>query len=248
LAKNPTEIMEIFASYDLTRCAWSAAQLVGCDPKTVQRYVDLREAGLDPLRRSRRARLIDPHLEKVEELVEDSHGKIRADVVHDRLRAMGFDGNERTTRRAVATAKKAYRAGHRRSYRPWLPEPGKWLQFDWGDGPRVNGRRTYLFCAWLAWSRYRVVLPTWDCRLGTLLACLDATLRRLQGGPTYVLTDNQRAVTTDRVAGVPVRHPVLVAAGRHYGLEVETCVVADPESKGGAEATVRVAKADLVPT
>src|SRR5262245_54014239 len=108
--------MEIFASYDLTRCAWSAAQLVGCDPKTVQRYVDLRDAGLDPFRRSRRARLIDPYLEKVEELVERSRGKIRADVVHDRLRAMGFCGNERTTRRAVATAKKAYRAGHRRRY------------------------------------------------------------------------------------------------------------------------------------
>src|SRR5215510_953554 len=74
--------MEIFASYDLTRCAWSAAQLVGCDPKTVQRYVDLRDAGFDPFRRRRRARHIDPYLEKVEELVEDSRGKIRADVVH----------------------------------------------------------------------------------------------------------------------------------------------------------------------
>ena len=72
MAKNPTEIMEILASYDLTRCAWSAAQLMGCDPKPVQRYVDLREAGFDPLRRTRRARLIDPHLEKVEELVERS--------------------------------------------------------------------------------------------------------------------------------------------------------------------------------
>ena len=240
--------MQILASYDLTRTAWSAAQLVGCDPKTVQRYVDLRDAGLDPFRRTRRARLIDPHLEKVEELVEDSRGKIRADVVHDRLRAMGFAGNERTTRRAVAVAKKAYRAGHRRTYRPWLPEPGKWLQFDWGDGPRVNGRETSLFCAWLAWSRFRVVLPTWDRKLGTLLACLDATLRRLGGCPTYLLTDNERTVTTDRVAGVPVRHPVVVAAGRHYGVEVRTCEVADPESKGGSESTVRVAKADLVPT
>ena len=99
------EIMEILASYDLTRCAWSAAQLVDCDPKTVQRYVDLRDAGLDPFRRTRRGRLIDPHLEKVEELVERSKGKIRADVVHDRLRAMGFQGNERTTRRAVAEVK-----------------------------------------------------------------------------------------------------------------------------------------------
>jgi transposase len=240
--------MEILASYDLTRTAWSAAQLAGCDPKTVQRYVDLRDAGLDPFRRPRRARLIDAYLEKVEELVEHSKGKVRADVVHDRLRAMGFSGNERTTRRAVAVAKTAYRAGRRRSYRPWLPEPGMWLQFDWGEGPRVNGRRTYLFCAWLAWSRFRVVLPTWDRKLGTLLACLDATLRRLGGAPTYLLTDNERTVTTERVAGVPVRHPVLALAGRYYGLEVQTCEVADPESKGGSEATVRVAKADLVPT
>ncbi len=111
----------------------------------------------------------------------------------------------------------------------------------------MGERQTQLFCAWLAWSRYRVVLPTWDRKLGTLLACLDATLRRLGGGPTYLLTDNERTVNTDRVAGVPVRHPVLVAAARHLGLEVQTCVVADPESKGGSEATVRLAKEDLVP-
>jgi hypothetical protein len=45
-----------------------------------------------------------------------------------------------------------------------------------------------------------------------------------------------------------VRHPEIVAAGRHYGIQVVTCVPFDPESKGGAEASVRVAKADLVPT
>ena len=31
-------------------------------------------------------------------------------------------------------------------------------------------------------------------------------------------------------------------------MTITTCVPADPESKGGAEATVRIAKADLVPT
>jgi hypothetical protein len=84
--------MQILASYDLTRTAWSAAQLAGCDPKTVQRYVDLSDAGLDPFRRTRRARLIDPYLEKVEELVEESRAKIRADVVHDRFRASASCG------------------------------------------------------------------------------------------------------------------------------------------------------------
>jgi transcriptional regulator with XRE-family HTH domain len=36
------------------------------------------------------------------ELVEHSEGNVRADVVHERLVAMGFTGDERRTRRAVA--------------------------------------------------------------------------------------------------------------------------------------------------
>jgi len=118
--------------------------------------------------------------------------------------------------------------------------------FQLGEAPRVGGRHTQLFCAWLSWSRFRVVLPAWDQTLGTLVSCMDSTLRRIGGAPTYLLTD--KTVTMDRIAGVPVRHPEMVAAGRHYGCKVETCEPFDPESKGGAEHTVKIAKADLVPT
>ena len=133
-----------------------------------------------------------------------------------------------------------------------VTEPGLWLQWDWGKGPPVPGpdgvpRDTLLFCAWLAWSRFRVVLPVWDRTLPTLIACLDATLRRIGGAPVYALTDNEKTVTVEHVAGVPVRHPEIVAAGRHYGMTVHTCVPYDPESKGGSESTVKIAKADLVP-
>ncbi len=248
VTKKSEEIMEILESYDLTRCPTSAAELAGCDRKTVERYVGLRDAGRDPLARARRAGLIDPYRDKVEELVDHSKGKVRADVVHERLRALGYSGNERTTRRAVRKAKHAYRQGHRRTYRPWIPEPGMWLQFDWGWGPMVGRRQTYLFCAWLAWSRFRVVVPTWDRTLGTVLICLDRTLQAVGGVPTYGLTDNERTVSMDRVAGLWVRHPEVVAFGRHYGVQIVTCVAFDPESKGGSESTVRVAKADLVPT
>jgi hypothetical protein len=72
-------------------------------------------------------------------------------------------------------------------------------------------------------------------------------LRRVGGVPAYALTDNEKTVTVEHVAGVPVRHPEIVAVGRHYGMTVHTCVPYDPETKGGSEATVRVAKADLVP-
>jgi hypothetical protein len=105
----------------------------------VTRYVAIRDAGADPLERTRRPRAIDPFLDKVEELVDKSVDRIRADVVHQRLVAMGFTGTDRSTRRAVAEVKAAWRAGHRRTYRPWVPEPGMWCQFDWGEGPRVAG-------------------------------------------------------------------------------------------------------------
>jgi len=93
-----------------------------------------------------------------------------------------------------------------------------------------------------------VVIPVWDQQLGTLTWCIDQALRAAGGAPTYLLTDNARTVTMDHVAGIAVRHPEMVALGRHYGCKVETCVPFDPESKGGVEATVKIAKADLVPS
>lgn len=240
--------MEILEAYDLVGSYRGAAELVGCDHHTVKHYVQRRAAGLEPGAGLERSSIIDGLRGKIEELVERSNGKIRADVVHDKLAAMGFEGSQRTTRRAVAEAKQAFGAGRRRVYRPWIAEPGVWLQFDWAAGPPVGGRATLLFCAWLAWSRFRVVIPTWDRTLATTLSCLDATLRRVGGAPTYVLTDNEKTVTTEHIAGVPVRHPDMAAAGRHYGVVITTCAPADPESKGGSEATVKIAKADLVPT
>jgi transposase len=227
--KRAEGIVEILEAFDRTGSFRAAAELAGCSHHTVARYVRLRAAGRVLTERAARDRLVDGFLAKVEEWVERSKGNVRADVVHDKLLAQGFEGSERTTRRAVAKAKRAYAAGHRRVYRPWIPEPGMWLQVDWGQGPRIGGRETLLWCAWLAWSRCRVVIPTWDRTLPTVVACLDETLRRFGGSPTYALTDNERTVTIDRIAGIGVRHPEIVAAGRHYGLQI-----VDPESKGGS--------------
>jgi len=246
--KSAGEAVEILEAFDLTGSLRAASELAGCSPNTVARYVRRRALGRPTAESVRRRQLIDPHVAKVEEWVERSHGKVRADIVHDKLLALGFEGSERTTRRAVAQAKKAYAAGHRRVFRPWIPEPGMWLQFDWGKGPRIGRRETLLWCAWLAWSRFRVVIPTCDRTMPTVIACLDETLRRFGGSPTYALTDNERTVTIDRVANIAVKHPVLVAASRHYGLQVHACEPADPASKGGSESTVKFAKADLVPT
>ena len=52
-----------------------------------------------------RPRLVDEFLPKIEEWVEESKGKVRADVAHGKLVAMGFTGSERSSRRSVAEIK-----------------------------------------------------------------------------------------------------------------------------------------------
>src|SRR5487761_699771 len=129
-----------------------------------------------------------------------------------------------------------------------VAEPGMWAQYDFGDGPEVNGAPTVLFCLWLAWCRFRVVIPILDRTSASVWAACDTAFRRLGGVPTYLLTDNEKTVTVEHVAGIPVRNPGAVEFGRHYGVTVATCVPYDPASKGGSESTVKLAKADLVPT
>jgi len=124
--KHAEEIVNILEAFDLTRSYKLAGELAGCDPKTVAYWVARRDAGELSPTAAPRAQLIDPYVKKLEGRLEASRGKVWADVAHDKLLAMGYEGSERTTRRAVASARSAYRAGHRRVHRPWVPESGLW--------------------------------------------------------------------------------------------------------------------------
>ncbi len=166
-------------AFDLTGSLRDAAELSGCSHHTVARHVAAREAGGVCAQPAARPQLIDEFLPKIEEWMEHSKGKIRADVAQDKLLAMGYCGSERTTRRAVASVRAAFKAGRLRVHRPWITEPGMWLQYDFGDGPVIGGTRTTLFCAWLAWSRFRVVLALRDKTMPSVFAALDQTLRRV---------------------------------------------------------------------
>ena len=92
----------------------------------------------------------------------------------------------RSRRRSAAGGNK-----HGRRTRPWIPQPGLWLQWDYGDGPEVAGTRAVLFCAWLAWSRFRVVVPLRDKTLPSVVIGLgpDAAAR---GRGSDVCADGQR--------------------------------------------------------
>lgn len=245
--KSDGEIMEILAAYDLLKSFRGAAELTGYSHHTVARHVEARDVGRPMAEPAGRGRVTDPFMPKIEEWVEASKGKIRADRAHEKLIALGYSGSDRSTRRALAQVRAAYRLGNVRVHRPWVTEPGMWLQYDFGDGPVIEGKKTVLFIAWLAWSRSRVVIALRDRTAPTVFAALDRTFRIIGGAPTYVLTDNEKTVTVSHIAGVPVRNQQTVDFARHYGVTVLTCQPADPASKGGVESSVKLAKADIVP-
>jgi len=75
--------MEILEAYDLTGSFRDAGELAGCSHHTVAAHVAARDAGAPVDRGAVRPQLIDAYLAKVEEWVEKSSGKIRADRAHD---------------------------------------------------------------------------------------------------------------------------------------------------------------------
>jgi transposase len=227
----------------------SAGQLTGVDHHTVKRLVVARALGTEICDEPAvRSKVAEAFADKIIEWIEHSSGKVRADVIHDKLGQMGYRGSERTTRRVVAALKTTYEYEHHRVYKPWITEPGAWLQYDFGTGPVIGQIAVVLFCAWLAWSRFRVIIPLRDKSMPSVVAALDRTFRSIGGAPTYVLTDNERTVTDRHIAGIAVRNRTALDVSRYYGVTIATCVPYDPESKGGSESTVKIAKADLVPT
>ncbi|MEU7649949.1 hypothetical protein [Streptomyces huasconensis] len=136
--------MEIFEALDATGCAHSAAALAGVDPKTVRRYAQMRDTDRPVDGPIARPKLIDLFIPKIEEWVDRSQGAVRADKVHERLQLVGFTGDERMTRHAVAKAKERWRADNRRTYRSGRSHrAGSLVAVRLGMGPECawSGRR-----------------------------------------------------------------------------------------------------------
>jgi hypothetical protein len=83
--KSAREIMDMLEAFDLTGSYRAAAELAGCDHKTVKHRLDRGDAGLPPEAGVEGSRLIDPQVDKLDEWMARSNGRLRADAAHDRL-------------------------------------------------------------------------------------------------------------------------------------------------------------------
>lgn len=236
--KTARQRLDILTAFQELGSYRAAAALCGTTHKTVRRVVERRDVPAPE--RPPRPRTTDPHLAVIAARVKATDGRISAKRLLPHLRAEGYAGSARTLRRAVHEAKAAHRRD-RRTYRPWQPVIGEHLVIDWG----VEGD-LHVFCAVLAWSRFRFVRFAEREDQPTTLRLLAECLEAIGGVPAVVLTDRMGCLKGGVVANVVVPAPGYVAFATHMGFRPDFCEAADPESKGVVEHLVGYAKRDLV--
>jgi transposase len=218
-----------------------AAELCGVDHKTVKRVVQRRRAGTIAERMTpERARNTDIVESLIYAKVTKTRGRITAKRLLPQAQAAGYTGSDRNFRRAVARAKARW-ARSEHSRRPWVPAPGEHLVIDWGEEGSLK-----IFCAVLAWSRYRFVRFATDMKRETTLRLLVECIEELGAVPHVVLSDRMGCLRAQTVANVVVPHPDYVRFATHFSFRPDFCEAGDPESKGVVEALVGYAKSDLV--
>jgi transposase len=173
--------------------------------------------------------------------VEKTSGRISAKRLLPVARAAGYVGSPRNFRRLVADAKAGWRQGNPGGRRPGVWTPGETLIIDWG----VQGG-LHVFCAVLAWSRFRFVRFATDEKASTTLGLLAECFEVLGGVPKVVLADRMGCLKGGVVANVVVPTPDYVRFAAHYRFRPDFCEAADPESKGMVENLVGYAKDDLM--
>jgi transposase len=230
--------MDIQSAYREVGTYRGAAEICGVTHKTVKRVVEasLRE-GPDPA--------VAHNYDEVTELVNDrvtrTKGRISAKRLLPVAVAAGYSGSARNFRRLVAEEKAAYAAEHHRGRRPAMWVPGEYLVFDWGEIGAL-----YVFCAVMAWSRWRFVAFSADLGAETTMRMLAECLEQAGGVPRVALTDRMGCLKGGTVAGVVIPTPAYVRFAAHYGFSPDFCEGADPESKGIVENLVGYVKSDLM--
>jgi len=241
--KSARERMDMYAAYQEVGTYRAAAEICGTSDKTVKRAV---EAAKRPEAATAGGGGVVEHnyddvTEIIRQRVEKTDGRISAKRLLPVVRAAGYEGSPRNFRRAVAEAKANWRIEHHRGRRPGVWAPGDMLVFDWGEiGP------LFVFCAVLAWSRFRFVYFADNLGAESTMAALAQCMETIGGVPKTLLTDRMGCLKGGTVAGLVIPTPAYVRFVTHYGTRPDFCEGADPASKGIVEALVGYVKSDLM--
>lgn len=241
---------EVAAMMRLHSLGWGSKRIareLGCDRKTVKRY--LQKGGWRPYRSPRRAKALDGLEDWLAERFRRHRGN--ADVIRQELASEhGIAVSLRTVERAVAALRRELDAEARATVR-FETAPGKQLQIDFGTtAVAIGGERirVHLFVATLGCSRRNYVAAFRHERQSAWMAGLEGAFHHFGGVPREVLIDNAKPLVVhhDRETREVTFNDRFHAFAGYWGFRPRACAPCRARTKGKDENGVGYVKKNAI--
>ena len=220
---------------------------LGLARNTVRKYLRHPELSSMPHPRPNRRSKLDPFKEQIKQWIKEDHC-YNCEAMLPRLLAMGYTGSLSVLKAFVHPLRPP--AGGHYPVQRYETEPGKQVQFDWGEFKYEQEgvpRKLYGFTAILCYSRMRFVTFVKRCDAPTMIRCLMEAFEYFGGLPKAALTDRMKTVLLEMEGDVPRWNPLFADFMASIGVAPRVCKAFTPQTKGKVERTVGVVKQSLWP-
>jgi transposase len=232
---------------------------VGCDWRTVKKYLDPAAPSAPPRgtpRRGSQPRRIDPLVGVVEAWLR-ADITLRGSVIHERLVAeYGYDASYQRVKvfRAEARPRIAAELAAAEDnplaglHRRFEVVPGAQAQVDWGDEGAILAHagvgKVYSFHMVLSYSRDPFICYTTSTNAAIWWDCHRRAFAHFGGVPAAVVYDRTKTIVKRHVRPgqvVPL-HPDAAAFADHYGFIPDVLAAYRPTGKGRVERQVHIGR------
>ena len=224
------------------------ARKVGCDRKTVKKYIERGLEGPVYGPRAPRAGLLDPYVDYLTDRVAafpdlSGHRLLRE------IKELGYEGSYSTLKPFLREVRPPSRTKFERRFET---PPGQQAQVDFAefsvtftDEPGVT-RKVWLFSLVLGHSRWLWGRFVSSQNLQSVMRCHIAAFDAMGGAPEHILYDRMKtAVIGEDEAGVVTYNTSLVALLNHYGTVPRACRPYRAKTKGKVERPFRYIRQDF---
>jgi len=244
-------LREIVMIHDLKKQGLSLtaiARKVGCDRKTVRKYLERGLEGPVYGPRQPRDRLLGPYETYLRERVLTFPDLSGARLLRD-IRDMGYEGGYTAVTDFLRDVRPSARTQFERRFET---PPGRQAQVDFAeftvaftDEPGVT-RKVWLFSIILGHSRWLWGRFVSSQNLQSVMRCHIAAFAAMDGVPEEILYDRMKtAVIGEDEAGVITYNASLVALLNHYGAVPRACRPYRAKTKGKVERPFRYIRQDF---
>jgi len=218
------------------------ARATGHDWKTVSKVIQKIESGEEIPEKKSHPRLLDPHKEKILELMEKGLSGIR---INEELIREGVKVGYSTLKDYIAVIRKRENIFVRIH-----TDPGEEAQVDFGYAgltPGNNGkkRKTWVFNMRLSYSRLDYYEKVYNQRVETFIQCHINAFNYFGGVPWRVKIDNLKAAILEANFYEPVYQRQYKDFADYYGFDPVPCRVYHPNDKGKVESGIKYVKGNF---